>query len=657
MFAFSNLKQKALVPYLLRGGAAFLLTAAQFGGVYAPWALGAVAASGAGLPGLTALLATSAGALVFFDFQSGLRHIAAAILIFAALTAFCGSKPAEKAWFRPCAAACMTLLVQSVYLIGRSSIQWGLCAAAAAAAALCAWGFRELRSTAAQALAASALAVAVAPVAAQGFSAGRIIGTWLALLLAGLSTPAGSAAIGGGIGLALDLSASHPAPLYAAAYAIGAVTATLWKKEARPLRALTFCLTVTVMTLLFDADYPLSHLAESLIGAAAWLLTPSRFQLRAKETSPAAALPPPIHQEGAAAFRALYDSFFRDVPPPRPENPAVLFDRAAEQVCRRCALCTLCWQKEYTTTYNAFNDACPALLQRGRGEPEDFPRHFADRCIRFSELLGAINNELYAFLLRRQYRSRLTAARDLARQQYAQMSELLSRSAQAVPASAPSRPLHCQHAQILRPKAGESVCGDQISAFSAGGVQYLLLSDGMGSGESAHAEAAMTVRLLQQFLEAGIEPAPALKTLNTALTLRAEDSGGFTTIDLLALHRDGSASLYKYGAAPSYLKRGGSVTRFSAESLPAGLQRSDMPPPAIHLTFLPGSALVMVSDGVICESDEWLQDLLAGWDQADPHALCERIMAESLRHGGNGDDCAVMVIQAEKSSENPPRQV
>ena len=66
---------------------------------------------------------------------------------------------------------------------------------------------------------------------------------------------------------------------------------------------------------------------------------------------------------------------------------------------------------------------------------------------------------------------------------------------------------------------------------------YLLLSDGMGSGEAAHREAAMTVRLLRQFLEAGIEPGPALKTLNTALSLRGESGGGFTTIDLLALQR------------------------------------------------------------------------------------------------------------------------
>ena len=31
---------------------------------------------------------------------------------------------------------------------------------------------------------------------------------------------------------------------------------------------------------------------------------------------------------------------------------------------------------------------------------------------------------------------------------------------------------------------------------------YMALSDGMGSGEAAHREAAMTVRLLRQFLQA-----------------------------------------------------------------------------------------------------------------------------------------------------------
>ena len=43
----------------------------------------------------------------------------------------------------------------------------------------------------------------------------------------------------------------------------------------------------------------------------------------------------------------------------------MVFDRAAEQVCRRCILRDTCWRQNYSATYNAFNDACPRLLQRG----------------------------------------------------------------------------------------------------------------------------------------------------------------------------------------------------------------------------------------------------------------------------------------------------
>ena len=72
-------------------------------------------------------------------------------------------------------------------------------------------------------------------------------------------------------------------------------------------------------------------------------------------------------------LRDLYDSMGRGAPVSSEENPAIIFDRAAEKVCRGCALCDLCWQKEYTGTFNALNDATPFLLERGRALPKDFP--------------------------------------------------------------------------------------------------------------------------------------------------------------------------------------------------------------------------------------------------------------------------------------------
>lgn len=96
----------------------------------------------------------------------------------------------------------------------------------------------------------------------------------------------------------------------------------------------------------------------------------------------------------------------------------------------------------------------------------------------------------------------------------------------------------------------------------------------------------MTVRLLRQFLQAGVEPSPALKTLNTALLLRCQEGAGFTTIDLACLDRaTGAVTLYKYGAAPSYYKKHGRVTRYEGSALPAGLEKVSQQPEAIRFTL------------------------------------------------------------------------
>lgn len=552
--AVRSVPLRSLLTGFLPAAAAFLLSGAALDGLYSPWALAAVSAAGVSWPGLSALLGAGLGAFLFLDFQAGLRHTAAAILIFCANTAFCTTRLYRRPVFRPVAAVLMTLLVQSAYLIQRQPRQWALCAAACTVL-----------------YAAAALLPSLSDANASAVSRGQ------ALFLLGL-------------GLSL--------------------TAYGWS---------------------FSGFRVGGMLAAALLMAAAKCLSP------------------------AAAFRAVYDSFFTEVSPPRLENPAVLFDRAAEQICAGCLLQRDCWQAHYNDTYNAFNDACPRLLRRGSACAEDFPLHFASRCLHFPQLLEALNDQLHQFLLRRAHRLQLEEAYQVARQQYAQMSEVLS---SGVPVSAPPR-FACRTSIALRPREGETLCGDQAASFEAGGAACLLLSDGMGSGEAAHREAAMTVRLLKQFLQAGVEPLPALKTLNTAMLLRCREGAGFTTIDLLRLDRStGEAALYKYGAAPSYLKKLGRVTRYGGAALPAGLEGADRQPDVIRFVLPPDGWLVMVSDGVVGgDGDEWLQDLLAGWGGGTPDALARRILTMSAEHGGRSDDCAVLALHRLRGEENGPAQV
>ena len=353
----------------------------------------------------------------------------------------------------------------------------------------------------------------------------------------------------------------------------------------------------------------------------------------------------------AQALRSLYESFGAPAPK-KEENPAVVFDRAAEVVCRGCALrdlCwNLCWNKEYISTFNAFNDATPALLARGRAEPEDFAPYFANRCIHFPQLLSAISTEVTALLLRRQYRRQLDAERQRTRGQYVQLGELVAQ-AMAAEEPAPLQGKEMPHDVALgsAPKEGQRVCGDSLTYFRGGqGKLFLLLSDGMGSGREAQRESQMTLRLVEQFLTAGIEAGPALRTVNTALNLRGDEQGSFTTIDLLEADLQGrEAVLYKYGAAPTYVKRQGSVRRLTGAALPAGLQDTAAVPTPARFPLEENTFLLMVSDGVADSGDDqWLQDLLAGWQGDDPNVLVSLVLRECYQRRKGDDDRSAMCL-------------
>ena len=628
------------------------LTAARLDGQYAPWALAAVALGGSGIHGAAALLGAGVGGWLFFPFQAGLRHIAAATLVYSAAVCFSGSRVCRSPRFRPAACAVMPLAVHFPALIGRGFTAWALCLAASAIAALCVrlaedrerlpwllvWGF----------------AVAMAPLTVDSFSPGRVVGAWLTLMTATLWDSRQAAAVGLAVGATLGLTGGRPELVAAVSLGMGGWAAAQGMRRSRRWAAALFFLAAGLAPASFDADSWDINLFETAVAATAYLCIPGRMltvspTVRGQRLSPA----PEQNRRLGAAFRALYESFLPQ--PEMEESPSVVFDRAAETVCRECEKRQWCWQQHRSDTCAAFSAACPPLLARGRGMAEDFPASFTGSCVRFPALLQAIDREAYGFLLRRQYRVRMGAVRDLAAEQYARMEEVLL--SEAVPAHAEAGG-NCHTDMALRPKEGQTLCGDQAEIITLGGTVYLLLCDGMGSGEAAHAESALAVRLLRQFLTAGIAPLPALKTLGSAMRLRFQESGSFTTVDLLAVQQStGQATLYKYGAAASYVKRGGSVKRIAAAGLPAALAEPREDPDVTALTLGEGSVAVMVSDGVIAQGDEWLQNLLAGWDGGPVHRLTARILAEADRHGGREDDCAVLVVERKKTGAPRVRRV
>ena len=653
------------VDCALRFALAAVLSGAQVFGGYAPLALGLTAAAGPGVRGLSAFIGASAGAFLFLPFTHALRTFAAAVLIFTANNAFFDLKLYRKRFFLPLMAAGMMLSVEFVYVLRDPAGEAANCLVCLLLTALEAMSGRALLAPEEKEHPFAALFILLGVLmafssyeTANGFAPGRIASMLVVLLAAFERSGAVSVPVAVCIGLAMDLTAGDGGFTHAAAYAFAAILVSVTCRGNRVGSALWFVFSILCFALPMSAQIGLVLVYETLAATLLFLLIPPKFfRGRHLDTSETARSDTALRKtltESAAAMRDLYDSVAR--PPKRTEeNPAAIFDRAAEKVCRGCALCDFCWEKEYQRTYTALNDATAALLQRGKGRGEDFPSYFADRCIRFPSFLSAVNEELHTYLLRRQYRQRIAEDHAKAASQYAQLSELLQSAADSANAqTASALPLHpYQLGLSLRPKRGERVSGDSASQFETeNGTLCLLLSDGMGCGEAAQRESAMAVRLLERFLRAGIDAPPALKTLNSALSLRAESTDSFTTVDLLMLSlRTLEGELYKYGAAPSYLKRGGSVRRVTCSCLPAGLQEGSPPPEATHLRLSPGSFLVMVSDGVADSTDdEWLQNLLAGWEGENPQLLVSAILAESIGRRGETDDAGVMALYIPKDA-------
>lgn len=200
-------------------------------------------------------------------------------------------------------------------------------------------------------------------------------------------------------------------------------------------------------------------------------------------------------------------------------------------------------------------------------------------------------------------------------------------------------------------KRGEKVSGDKGTYFKTdAGVLCVILSDGMGCGDDAARDSAQVVAILEKFLRSGVDPAVAMKVLNSVMLLRGGDNWGFATVDLMCVDLfTGETCFYKYGAAPSYVKSGKSIRRIKGETLAAGLSSGEgIAPDLVRMRLRPGSTAIIASDGVIVDTeDDWIKNLLMrGFD--DMKALARSTLKEAEKVYGANDDMTVVTVRVEE---------
>ena len=201
-------------------------------------------------------------------------------------------------------------------------------------------------------------------------------------------------------------------------------------------------------------------------------------------------------------------------------------------------------------------------------------------------------------------------------------------------------------------KEGETVSGDRGTYFKTeSGLLCVILSDGMGTGESAAAESEISLTILRDLLEAGVDPSCAMRLLNAAAMLRNGDEWGYATVDLCCIDLfTGETSFYKYGAAPSFVKTGRAIRRIRGTSLAAGmLAGADSSPDRIRVRLRPGNIALIASDGVLAErQDQWLRDILAASDGLETKTVALRTLRAAASRFGSLDDMTALAIRVEE---------
>lgn len=210
-----------------------------------------------------------------------------------------------------------------------------------------------------------------------------------------------------------------------------------------------------------------------------------------------------------------------------------------------------------------------------------------------------------------------------------------------------SPPLSATVAVASRQKEENRPSGDNGIWFRDDkGILWVVLCDGMGSGEGAAGESRLMLTLLKDFLHAGVEPMAALTTLTGALSLRGEVDGGFTTVDLLRLDLfTGNTELFKLGGAPTYLRRGEGVSRVTGTTLPAGLELDKESKPDVTRFRLGAEDFVlMVTDGITDgDEDAWLRQMLGQYHGESPRELAQGVLASP--GAGREDDRTVVALR------------
>ena len=390
-----------------------------------------------------------------------------------------------------------------------------------------------------------------------------------------------------------------------------------WLDAAAP--ALAY---VPVMAL--SGRFELSPVPGLLLGGMTRLILPGLGKLEPRRRRGETAVAQLKLEQISLALRHMEQSLLLTAPVP-PDRVAV-----AER-CQRAA-CDLCPERRGC---KGRLEPLPVKLleQPGLGE-DDLPKG----CRKPGRLLHELRRGQEQLRRMKGDRRRLESYQCAARDQYGFLADFLQSLSEELGTRRDYHPPRFKPEVAMSTQSHREENGDKCIWFpGTGNDYYVLLCDGMGTGAGAARESREAAQLLERLLRSGFPAEYALRSLNSLAVLR--ELGGCTTVDLVRLQLDtGKGTLYKWGAASSYLLKNGQLRKIGTASPPPGL--------SVHaretvdrLSLGGGEVLILLSDGAG-------EDMLLRTSWTAPEPSPGALAAAILERGAlEGDDATVAVVR------------
>ena len=443
---------------------------------------------------------------------------------------------------------------------------------------------------------------------------------------------AGALAVGGAFpaaalaGLALDLSETTPVPMTGVLCLCCFLRFLPLKKWMRPLvPALCF-----PMVALLCGTPDFSALPGLALGGFLGLLLPGQpawsrrrgevgiVQVRLEMTS--------------AVFSQMQQLLLESEPEPIDER--LLIRSAAERACGNCPCRKNCSARSQAETLT------PQVLH--------FPileTAFPFSCRKSGRLIAELKRSQEHLRILRSGRARQEECKSAIVQQYQFLGEYLQDLSDELSRRARSWGTRFRPEVVFVGNRPEEENGDRCLSFSGvGGRHYVALCDGMGTGAGAVDEGKNAGLLLKRLLTAGFPAEYALRSLNSLCALRSR--AGAVTVDLAEIYLDtGKVTLYKWGAAPSYLLTNYGYEKIGTAGPPPGISVTEGRETVLRLSLRRGEMLALLSDGVGGE------DALRCSMSASEEPLGE-IAARILESGAatGSDDATVAMIRLDPAN-------